>query len=366
MEILDEDGNLFGAVNILDALAVLLVLAVVVGSVSLVFGGDGSDRGPSLETTHVTLDLGKHPTYIASEINAGDTHSAGGDSQLTLTDVYFAPESNGTRVIVRAELRAPVRDNSISYSNAPLRLGRTLQIATSRYQVSGQIRAVGEDDTLAHGEAVVVLQAEMGAADARDVTSGDEIRLGERTIAIIEEVTEYATENPDRKRMVIGVSLQTLVLNGQDHFGAVPIQQGTELTLSTGEYTISGPVQHVGTTKLPGSVTTRTVRLRMSNVREDMANAIQTGMTEQSRNVTFARVTDVEVEPSLLITTGQDGLANVTEHPTDREVVITAELRVRETASGVQFKGQSVRQGSKINIDLRTIIVRGSVIEIRS
>lgn len=363
MELLDEDGNLFGVVNIIDALAVLLVLAVVAAGAALVFGG-GSDEGPAMNSTHVTLDLGQQPTYIASEINAGDVHEAGGNSRLTLTDVYLAPQGDGTRIIARAELQAPVSGDSISYGNAPPRLGRTLDITTSRYQVNGQIRAIGEDGTLRRGETTVVLQSTMGAADAREVTPGDEVRLGGRTVATIETVTRYATQNPDRSRVVVGATLQTLASDDRQQFGSVPIKPGAEVTLDTSQYTLSGPIQRVGTTEPRGSVTTRTVTLRMSPVREEMADSIRPGMSEQSGDVTVAEVTGVDVEPSLIITTGENGSVNVVDHPFNRQVMLTTELRIRETTNGVQFKGQSLRQGQTVVIDLGTIVVRATVVSI--
>lgn len=365
MELLDEDGNLFGVVNIIDALVVLFVLAFVAAGAALVFGGGGNE-GPAMESTHVTLDLGQQPNYISSEINAGDVHEAVGNSQLTLTDVYVAPQGDGTRVIARAELQAPVSGDSISYDNAPPRLGRTLDITTSRYQVKGQIRAVGDDETLARDEKKVVLQSTMRAADAREVTPGDEVRLGGRKIATIEEVTRYSTRNPDQTRVVVGASLQTVTTEARHRFGTVPIQQGAEVTLDTGQYTLSGRIQRVGTTNPQGSVTNRTVTLRMGPVREEMADAIQPGMTEQSGDVTVARVAKVDVEPSLIINSGENGSVVVAEHPINREVLITTKLRVREAVNGVQFKGQSLRQGQTVVIDLGTIIVRATVVSIRA
>jgi hypothetical protein len=204
----------------------------------------------------------------------------------------------------------------------------------------------------------------MDAANAREVSPGDEVRLGGQTVATIEEATEYATENPDQKRVVVGASLRTLVSDGKEQFGTVPIQQGAEITLDTSEYTLSGPIQRVGTTDPPGSVTTQTVTLRMSDIRVDMADSIRPGMTEQSGGKTIARITDVDVEPSLIITSGQNGSLNVADHPIKREVMITTELRVRETANGVQFKGQSLRQGHTVVIDLGTTIVRATVVSI--
>lgn len=124
------------------------------------------------------------------------------------------------------------------------------------------------------------------------------------------------------------------------------------------------PIQYVWTTEPLGFATTRTVTLRMGPVREDMAEAIRPGMTEQSGDVTVAEVTGVDVEPSLIIATGDNGSVNVVDHPINREVMITTELRVRETTTGVQFKGQSLRQGSTVVIDLGTIIVRATVVSV--
>jgi hypothetical protein len=364
MDLIDEDGNLFGVVNVIDALAVLLVVAVVVAGAALVFSG--GDEAPTVESTHVTLDLGQQPSYVVSAINAGDVHSAGPNSQLTLTDVYLAPQGNGARVIARAELQAPVSAGDMSYANAPPRLGRTLEIATSRYQVNGQLRAVGSNETLARGESTVVVESTMSSADAREVTPGDQVRLAGRTVATVETVTRYATGNPGRTRVLVGATLQTVRTEGRERFGAVPVQQGVEITLDTAQYRLAGRIQRVGTTEPRGSIATRTVTLRMGPVREEMATAIQPGMIERSGNVTIARVTSVDVEPTVIIATGDNGSVNVVDHPFNREVLITTELRVRETINDVQFKGQSLRQGQRISIDLGTTIIRATVVRVGS
>ena len=54
MPIIDEEGRLFGTINVVDALAVLLVIAVALAGIALVAG----DIGGEMETQHVTLDFG--------------------------------------------------------------------------------------------------------------------------------------------------------------------------------------------------------------------------------------------------------------------------------------------------------------------
>jgi len=110
MEILDEKGRLFGAVNVVDALVVLLVLAVVAAGAALVLGGNDSTPDDSdeldLASTHATLDMGTQPEYIVAQLNEGDTYSPGGNDNLTVTDVHLEPRSNGdAAALLRVRLR---------------------------------------------------------------------------------------------------------------------------------------------------------------------------------------------------------------------------------------------------------------------
>jgi hypothetical protein len=420
---------------------------------------------PDSATTNVTLDLGAQPTYVVSAIDEGDTHTTGGNSRLTITDVHLTPQGDRTRVILRVRLEGPSTGNGISYANAPPRLGRSLSIATNRYEVSGQIRAVGRDTSLATGTTRVVLYDRMATADAREIAPGDEIRLAGRTVATIQNVTAYATNNsrqrdvyvaatlqayrgqdgprfggsqvrrgqtvrlatdaytfagqiervgtglsraqvdivledtvdsetaarlnegdaatvagqqvaeiasvttyatgnPDRRRVVVGATVETLAYGERERFGRAPIQRGSGVTIATDAYTLSGAIERVGTLEPRGAVATRTVTLRMTDVRQDMADAIQPGMTEQSSGEPIARITGVSVEPSLIITTGENGSVNVVDHPFLREVTLTTELQVRQTTDGVQFKGRSLRQGSQVVIDTGEIIIRAEVVSV--
>ncbi|MFU1780587.1 DUF4330 family protein [Haloarcula japonica] len=461
--LLDENGNLFGLVNVVDALAVLLVVAVVTAGVALVLQPESESPEPN--TTNVTLDLGTQPSYIVSEITEGDTYSPGGDSELTITDVHLTPQDDQTRVILRATLQGAPDGDSLTYADAPPRLGRPLTIATSRYEVSGQIRAVGGDNSLAQEDTTVVLRDTMATAEAQDVTPGDEIRLAGRTVATIEgvaaytagntteqtvfveaeldthtqqsdrrfggtqvrrgqtvtlpaedytldgrikqvgsglqpattdvlfeatvdaetadriatgdvatvagyeaaevqTVTTYATRNPDRKRALVGLSLATIESNGRQQFGNAIVQRGNNITVSTASYDLSGTIDRVGALEPRGTLTNRTVTLRMTDMRADMADAIRPGMTETSGGQTVARVSRVSTEPSVIITTGENGSVTVADHPYLRDITITTELRVRETTSGVQFKGESIQQGSTVVINLGTITIEATVVSI--
>ncbi|QUO47733.1 MULTISPECIES: DUF4330 family protein [Halorubrum] len=364
MELIDDEGRLFGAVNVIDALVVLLIAAVVVSGAAFVLTDDPAPA-PETDTTYATLDVGTVSPYIVDAIEEGDTYSPDGASTLRITDVHLTPQGANTRVILRVALEGELNNqDSLIYGGAPPRLGRTLDITTDRYQVNGQIRDVGDSDALTTEQQRVLLSSQVDAGTAEDVTPGDEIRLSDRTVARINNVTTYTTDQPTQRQLLVEATLTGHRQQDRLRFGGTPVRRGQTVSLPTSEYTFDGRIEQVGGDISLGETTTRTVTLRMDDVREDFADAIEPGMVERAGDTTVARVTGVETEPSLIITTGENGSVNVVDHPVDREVTITADLQLRETPSGLAFKGDQIRQGSTVALDLGTVTVEATVVSV--
>jgi len=161
---------------------------------------------------------------------------------------------------------------------------------------------------------------------------------------------------------MVEAALQTYTQQGDRHFGSTPVRRGQTVTLPTAEYSISGTIQQVDSGLDRSSLANRTVTLQMTDVREEYANTIHSGMTETTNGNTVATITDVDREPAPVIASADDGTVVVSDHPILRDVTITADLQVRETASGIQFKGQRIQQGSTIFLDLGIVTVRASVV----
>ncbi len=567
MELIDENGNLFGRVNVIDALVMLVVLAVVVAGAALVFGQDEEpDPEPTTATVNATLDLGTQPAFVVDAIQEGDGYGPTSLSQLRITDVYTTPAGGDTRVVVGVRLTGEAAGDSISYDGGPPRLGRTLQIATSAYQVDGQIRALGGNGTLRQDRTVVTVRDRVAADEAAALNAGDTVRVAGRTAATIQNVTvqptnnpterlafltvdlrtivrdgvpqfagspvrenqdlrlstaeftvdgqierigepfqttdrqvvvrtrlpaerarqiapgdgvtiggqtvatirnatvyttgdpdarvaflavdltaverggdaqfagtpvrrgqtlsldtgEYTvsgqidrvgggldrtettvlvrdtvgvdtaerlsagdrvrvagrstatvenvsvfgTANPDRKRVAVGLSLQTVGYGERPQFGGNFVTESGQLTLRTDDYQLAGQIDRVGTTQQRGTATTRTVTLRLDEVRDDLARAIRPGMTERSGEQVLARVTNVSREPSTVLIRGDRGDLGVFDHPTLRDVTITADLRVRQTSDSVRFKGETLQQGETVVLDLGTVTVEVTVVSV--
>ena len=364
MELIDDEGRLFGRVNVIDALVVLLIAAVVVAGAAFVLTDDPAPE-PETETTYATLDVGTVSPYIVDAIEEGDTHSPDGESTIRITDVHLTPQGDQTRVVLRVALEGERNDqDSLVYGGAPPRLGRTLDITTDRYQIDGQIRAVGDSDALATEQQRVLLSDQVDAGTAQAVTPGGEIRLSGRTIARIDNVTTYTTDQPTQRQLFVEATLTAHRQQDRLRFGDTPVRRGQTVTLPTSDYTLDGQIEQVGGDIDMGTTTTRTVTLRMEEVREDFADAIEPGMVERTGDTTVARVTGVETEPSLIIATGDNGSVNIVDHPVNREVTITADLQLRETPSGLAFKRDQIRQGSTVTLDLGTATVEATVVAV--
>ncbi|SDY32135.1 DUF4330 domain-containing protein [Halopenitus persicus] len=367
MELIDDEGNLLGVVNVVDALAVLLVLAVVVAGAALVLSDDPAPPEPETETTYATLDLGTQQPAIADAINEGDVHEPSDTQSLTVTDVHLTPRGNGVGVLARVEIQGTLDDDGdVTYGDAPLRLGRSLSIATDRYQVKGSVRSVGDSDAIDRAETRVVLQETVAATTAEAVAPGDEVRIAGRTVATIEEAVAYTTAEPGTRRLRLVASLDAHRHGGDLRFGGTPLRTGQTLTLPAEDYQVAGTVERVGPDVGLGDTTTRRVTLRMDGVREDFAERIDPGMAERTGGETVAEVTAVDAEPAIIIATGDDGSVNVVDHPVERDVTITADLQVRETSTGLRFKGESIRQGSTVVLDLGAVTVEATVASVGS
>lgn len=362
MRILDDDGNLFGVVNVVDALAVFLVLAVVVAGAALVVQSDDARAPPETDTVNATLDLGEQPAYLAKAITEGDTYEAAGDSTLTVTDVHVTPGGNGPHIVLKVRLEAPERDGSVSYDGEPPRLGRTLTVQTDAYTVEGTIRDVGGPDVLRTATTEVLLSETLPTATAERLTEGDTYRVAGREVATVESVTRYSTASPNETRVFIGLSLQTLAADDRPRFAGSDVREGANLTVRGGDYAFEGTVDRVGTTALPGEATTRTVTLQLESVDPDLADAVTAGMTETVGDRTIAEVTNVERENSTVVLTSEGGEIYEREHPTEQDLTLTVDLAVHETDTGMTFKGRTIQRGSTVALDLGSVTVRLTVV----
>ena len=128
MPVLDDEGRLFGAVNVVDALVVLFVLAVVVAGVALVTGADDDSAAePEPETRTVVVQTGDQPEYVVDAIEAGPV----GTANVVSVDEVTVERSTETVYRVQGGRLELVNDSRDLYRVRNGSLGRVEQPTTT-------------------------------------------------------------------------------------------------------------------------------------------------------------------------------------------------------------------------------------------
>ena len=244
MDVIDEDGRLFGAVNVVDALVVLVVFAIALAGIALVTG-----EGPAPETgeRYVTLDFGTQPSGVAEELDVGDTSPLAGElGNLTITDTYMMTSDSGVRVFARVAVTGRTTERRFTFDGEPLRIGRRIQFQNDTYVVNGTIQNVGNATGLPVRERTVVLRDTVPAGVAQGIKRGEEITAGGRTTGTVNDVAVYDARGPDRRTVYVEATLQTLMRDGAARFGGTPVEAGRTIRLPVAGSQYNGTVERVG------------------------------------------------------------------------------------------------------------------------
>ena len=357
MELIDEDGNLFGAVNVVDVLAVCLVFAVLVAGVAAVGtlgAGDDADEDSENEIRYATIDLGTLPSSTADDVSIGDemTHDDHPHT-LTVTDVYATPVSSGeTHVTVRTEVAGTHLENgAYAFGDDEFAPGQNVSIDTGEYAATGGIDAVEDEGTeLPRTETDVLLETTLSPSAAADVRVGDEVTFGDDTVATVETVSVYPVSD-ERHRVFVGATLTTLERGSELRYGDAPVESGSVIPLSTADYDLMLDVLETETIEETGEPATTTVEIDLEKLSDREASLFEPGLIEAAGGETWATIEDVEREPASVVVESEDGELHEHEHPTRDDVTLTVELQTRDTELGPRFKGDALNNGDTVYLD---------------
>jgi|GEM_PF-360618 len=344
--LIDDRGRIFGRVNIIDAIVVILVLAVGVAGAFIVTATVGSKTTPETGSLNVTIDAGTHPSYIVSQINEGDTYAPNGRSNITIKDIYLSPEGGSSRVILRAELHGRLSESRLMYNNAPPRLGRELGIYTNTYELNGTLRNIGGDSSFNTSETTVQLLATLSASDAQSLDSGDPVSVADRRVATIDDVTIYDGGNPDQRIAYVTATLQTVGDGPEKSFGTTTLGQGTTITLPTDDVVLEGRIQRVGT----GLQRDTTQVVVDGTVSSETAAAINTGDTYRVAGSDVATVTSV--------------MAYGTDDPERKRVYVGLNLTTLQLGERPQFGQVTIREGATVPFQTSEYVFSGTIQEV--
>lgn len=363
MPIIDDEGRILGVVNVIDALVVLLLLSVVVAGVALVTQGGGSEnQQPTTEHRYVTLDFGSQPAYVISALESPARSTPSGDA-VQLSDVYAVPTGpEQYHLYARANLTVMPADEGVSFRSKPLKLGRSLSVSTPETSLGGTVVDIGTNGaSLPRTNTDLVVSTSVSRARAARIQDGQSLTVLGDQLATVESVTVYPTNDPTVRRVLVGLSVESLSLPGGPTYADSRLEQANGLHLWMGQWNAKGSVLAVGRTEPPGTMEHLTANLTITGAEPSVVSAIRPGLTETIRGRTLARVTDVSVEPTQLVVTSDSGDVFLRDHPKKKDVHLTVELAVRRTGSQRRFHGTELRRNDVVQLDLGTIRVSGRV-----
>jgi hypothetical protein len=346
--LLDDEGRLFGLVNVIDVLVVLLFLAVVVAGVTLLLPGGGE-----ADTRYATIDLGEQPEYVAERISPGDEWDPDGTAHsLTITDVYRFDVDGSTNVTIRAEING-TRIEPADAGDAPtlefrgdrLRLGRTLGIDTGEYSADGQVTRVdqsGRDLPIQKSTFVVETQVSSGTID--EIAVGDQFRVAGDTFAEITDFEAYPNGNSTRYAL-LAITARTINRSGTLRFGDRPVRVGSTVPFETGEYELEGAIVSRGSSTIE---TEQRPLVLQTTVPTSVAADVQPGDE--------FRIGDTPVVTVEEVTVYATGNAN------RRRIVLGVNALTRSEDGSLLFGDRQVRIGSSIPLETGEYDIDGEVI----
>lgn len=290
-----------------------------------------------------------------------------GGRNLTITDVYVAP-GNGefVSITIRATLEGSGGDDGpLRFGGDVVRPGRSIRITTTDYDVDGTVTAVDKDGTrLDVATTTVTLRSTVDREIAHRIEQGDTYEIAGRQVATITRVDVFPTRNQSERRVSLQAEVRTRRDGGDLRFGDVPVKFGSTLALETDEYDVAGTVVERGATPVDRTSRSVTATIEITNTSPAVADALEVGNEERFRDSTYARITDVRVEPAVVIVTDEEGKIHQREHPRKKDVYLTVTVTVRETDGVMLFHGERLQRGNDVVLDFDTITVRGTVVEL--
>jgi len=235
--LLDADGNLFGLVNVVDAVVVVLLVGIVAAGAVSVLGPAESQDGPT-ETRYATISYTAPLDSSAATLAPSDSVTAlGSTSNMTVTDTYYSFAPNGSaHVVARVQYRGQLRiSGQYRYG------GENASIRMDDYRVRAAVLAVDQRaSTLATRPVSVTISASEPSANTLE--AGQQIRYRNTTVGTVESVG--GTESGSGRTAV------TLRLEGRERetapsFGGQSLLVGNTVTVVTDDAVVSGQITAV-------------------------------------------------------------------------------------------------------------------------
>lgn len=248
MDIIDDQGRLFGVANIIDVLVLLLVLAVVAAGVALVAGGNSTSDGGPQETRYATVSYTVPLESQGATLETGDSLSViRGGEVYNVSDVYrsFTPEG-AAHIVARIEYSGDLTTNGNRLYG-----GDEAELTTGSYRMAATVLANNQTrSTLSTRQVPVVLALNSSSSTARAIEVGQRATIANQTVATVASVGRESNAT-GHQRVFVGVELEAWERHSSLTFDGERLLVDNPVTIITDTAVIRGRVHEVGTTTIP-------------------------------------------------------------------------------------------------------------------
>lgn len=243
MRLLDEEGRLFGRVNVVDALVVVFALAVIVAGAALVFTDDAGTETPEPDeaTMHVTLVTGGD---AATVLEPGEVALDGRSANVT--DVH---PTEGPRVYLRVALDGTETEAGFRFAGDRVRLDDRFTVVTNTTRTDSRVVQRDVAETFETETTTVTAETVVRPQIADAVSPGDEHRIGDATIATVTAAESTPADDPDvddGRTLTVTLELETRTVDGVPHYAGRPVRLGRSLGFETDAYQFTAEVVERG------------------------------------------------------------------------------------------------------------------------
>lgn len=241
MELLDEQGRLFGRVNVVDALVVVVAIAVIAAGAALVFADEPEPEQPAPEPDESTMVVTVGTSsYGAAELEPGPARL---DAELVnITDVH---RTAGSEVYFRVAVDGVREADRFRFAGSAVQLGDGYSLFDNTTRVGVTVLERDVPESFETETRTVTVETIVRPQIADGVSQGDEYRVAGSTIATVVDAESTPAENPevdDGRTLTMTLELETRLVDNVPHYGGRPVQLGRTILFESDEYRIRAEV----------------------------------------------------------------------------------------------------------------------------
>ena len=137
-------------------------------------------------------------------------------------------------------ISATQRRGGLRFGGSVLTNGASITLPADEYTLSGTVERVGGGLDCATRN--VLITNVIDATDTKQITPGDISSVAGYRTAAVERVTVYDTNNPDRKRVFMRLSVTTVQHTDRPQFVEMTVQRGSNVAVQTDAYRLVGQI----------------------------------------------------------------------------------------------------------------------------